>query len=356
MKDNKSIEVFSELVKAGLWEKEVRLESYKEINWQAIYQQALEQGVLGLVMAALEKADAKPPQVLLLQMIGEVQMIEQRNKTMNQLIADVIEKMQSEGLNPLLVKGQGVAQCYERPLWRPSGDIDFFLGAYDYNRAVIFFQSWFQKSKCGGSYSKEYAFYTDDWMIEVHGGLRTCLSTRVDREIDDVQKDTFENDHVRTWHNGDIDIPLPNADNDVFFVFTHFIKHFYKEEMNLRQLCDWCRLLWTYRDSLNHELLEKRIRKAGLMKEWKAFAALAVEYLGMPSEAMPLYDARGKMSGGKFSKKAELILKHILKGEPYNKVRDTWEIAKIFPWNTFKFAPAIFLNVNGLKIKERLFN
>lgn len=47
-------------------------------------------------------------------------------------------------------------------------------------------------------------------------------------------------------------------------------------------------------------------------------------------------------------------MKHILKGKPYNKVRDTWAIAKIFPWNTIKFLPSIFLNVNGLKIKERL--
>ena len=84
------------------------------------------------------------------------------------------------------------------------------------------------------------------------------------------------------------------------------------------------------------------------MSEWKAFAALAVKYLGMPVEVMPFYDSR-------FTVKGEWILKHILKGEPYNKVRDTWSIAKIFPWNTLKFMPAIFLNVNGLKIKERIF-
>ena len=84
------------------------------------------------------------------------------------------------------------------------------------------------------------------------------------------------------------------------------------------------------------------------MAEWKAFAALAVAYLGMPEIAMPMYDVRCK-------KKAEQILKHILKGEPYSKVRDTWVIVKIFPWNTIKFMPSIFLNVNSLKITERLF-
>ena len=60
--------------------------------------------------------------------------------------------------------------------------------------------------------------------------------------------------------------------------------------IGLRQICDWCRLLWTYRNTIDVKLLESRIRRAGLMSEWKAFAAYAVHYLDMPSEAMPFYD------------------------------------------------------------------
>ena len=32
-----------------------------------------------------------------------------------------------------------------------------------------------------------------------------------------------------------------------------------------------------------------------------------------------------------------------------------WPLGNIFPWHTVKFLPSIFFNVNGLKIKERLF-
>ena len=35
----------------------------------------------------------------------------------------------------------------------------------------------------------------------------------------------------------------------------------------------------------------------GLMSEWKSFASLAVDYLGMPEEAMPFYDSRFKKRG-----------------------------------------------------------
>ena len=188
--------------------------------------------------------------------------------------------------------------------------------------------------------------------MEIHGSLRTGLSESVDKVVDKVQRDVFFGGSVRSWNNGKTQVFLPSPDNDVLFVFTHFIKHFYKEGISMKQICDWCRLLWTYKDSLNHGLLESRILRAGLMKEWKAFAALAVKYLGMPAEAMLLFNANDDLNANK--KKAERLLKHIMRGKPYSKIRDTWAIAKIFPWNTSKFLPAIFFHLNWLKIKERL--
>ena len=120
-------QAFLALVRAGLWEQNVRLLPYGDIKWQEVYRLATEQSVLGLVLAGLEHSDIKPPKELLLQWIGEVQQIEQRNKAMNAFIADIIEKLRKENIYTLLVKGQGIAQCYEKPLWRSSGDVDFIL-------------------------------------------------------------------------------------------------------------------------------------------------------------------------------------------------------------------------------------
>lgn len=44
----------------------------------------------------------------------------------------------------------------------------------------------------------------------------------------------------------------------------------------------------------------------GLMRVWKSFATLAVDILGMPKEAMPMYDTRYKV-------KSERVLERILK-------------------------------------------
>ena len=94
---------------------------------------------------------------------------------------------------------------------------------------------------------------------------------------------------MRSWMNGKTLVFLPSADNDVIIVFTHILAHFFYGGIGLRQVCDWCRLLWTYRDIIDRKLLEKRLWRMGVMTEWESFAALAVDYLGMPVEAMPFY-------------------------------------------------------------------
>ena len=102
----------------------------------------------------------------------------------------------------------------------------------------------------------------------------------------------------------------------------------------------------------------------GLITEWRAFAAYAVGFLGMPVEAMPLYDGSSK-----WRSKAEKIQNFILKSgnfghnedrSYFNKypflVRKTISMskrvgallqhAKIFPVSSMKFLP--FVLTTGL--------
>lgn len=100
------------------------------------------------------------------------------------------------------------------------------------------------------------------------------------------------------------------------------------EGIGLRQICDWCRLLYTYKESMDYRLLETRICKAGIMTEWKVFGTLAVEYLGMPVEAMPYLDVRSKMDDGRhefdkyLKRKTDRILKFVLESGNFGHNRD----------------------------------
>ena len=346
---NNTIDALLALVRAGLWENDVELRKYESTDFDAVMHLAEEQNLVGLVTAGLEHVhDAKVPQVVLLQFIGQTIQLEQQNKAMNEFIAKLIERMREADIYTLLVKGQGIAQCYEKPLWRASGDVDLLLSDRNYEKAKKYLLPLSSGNKPDERYSKHLGLNIGQWYVEIHGTLRTGLSARIDREVDANQNDVFIGGNVRLWDNHGVQVFLPAPNEDVFFVFTHFIKHFYKEGMTLRQVCDWCRLLWTFRDKIDAAMLKMRLKRAGLMGEWRGFAALAVDYLGMPVEAMPYYDERYKDKGSR-------LVEFILKGYSGNKVKDTLGIVRIFPCKTFCYLPSIFLNVNCLKVKERLF-
>ena len=324
MRLDNNTKAFFELLRAGLWEKEVRLASLGTLDFGRVYRLAQEQSVIGLVAAGLEHiVDIKLPREAVMPFMTSALSLEKRNLAMNSFIADLFPKMEDAGIKALLVKGQGVAQCYERPLWRACGDVDLLLDEENYQKAKMFLSTVAQRVEDEYVSRRHLAMTIAPWEVELHGTLRTNLWKRMDAVIDAVQGDTFENNRVRIWLNGSVDVLLPAADNDVVFVFTHILQHYFRGGIGLRQICDWCRLLWTYRLEIDFSLLELRLREMGVMTEWKAFAALAVEWLGMPHEVMPFYSSSAYWRG-----KAGRILSFVLETGNFGHNRDVSYFSK----------------------------
>lgn len=301
-------EVFFALLRAGLWEQSIRLLPYGKIDFAEVFRLSSEQSVVGLVAVGLKHAeDAEVPKMDKFQLIGETMQLEQQNRSMNAFIAELIQKMREAGIYTVLVKGQGVAQCYEHPLWRACGDVDLFFDAENYEKAKLFLASLASSVEKEEMRKKHLAMTIDSWVVELHGLMPTEISKRIDNGVVLVQKDIFDNGGVRLWQNNGVDVFLPNPDNDAIIIFTHYLQHFFCGGVGLRQISDWCRLLWIYRNSLDANLLKYRLSNMGIESEWKAFAAFAVDYLGMPAEAMPLYD-----TGRKWSHKARRICRVVL--------------------------------------------
>jgi hypothetical protein len=317
-KDRYSIDAFLALVRAGLWEQSVSLISYGDVDYEIVMNLAEEQAVEGLVTAGIEHVnDDNFPLEVKLQMIGLAVQNEQVNREMNIFIAKLFQYFKEKRIKAILVKGQGVALCYEKPLWRGSGDIDLLLDEEDYQRCKAYLTPKADSSEQEDTVRKHLALTIDDWIVELHGSLRSYQSSKVDEVVDSVQEACLKNGACRVWNNNGVDVLLPSPDNDVIIVFSHIIQHFYGGGIGLRQICDWCRLMWTYRDSLDLELLDNRLKKAGLVCEWRVFGALAVERLGMPSEALPLY-----VASHQYSKKAERLLSFIIKTGNFGHNRD----------------------------------
>ena len=310
---------FIALVKGGLWEEDVWLSQLGKVDFNEVYLMAREQSVIGLVAAGLEHVvDIPVPKDEVLAFVGTTLQIERQNKVMNAFVAELFSKMQKADVLSLLVKGQGIAQCYERPMWRTAGDVDLFLDTDNYERAKALLLPIASRIESEYDCLKHQGMTIGTISVELHGTLRSRLSKRIDKVIDSVQEDTFLNNHYRIWRNGDTAVLLPSVDNDVIFVFTHILHHFFIEGVGLRQVCDWCRLLWIYRTEINHKLLESRLKEMHLMSEWKSFGYLAVKILGLPIEAMPLYETLPK-----WKRKAEKVLSFIIETGSFGHKRNT---------------------------------
>lgn len=257
------------------------------------------------------------PQGVKLQLVGTTLQLEQRNRAMNQFIADLVKGMRNAGIYTLLVKGQGIAQGYARPLWRSCGDVDFFLSEDNYTKAAAYLQQLSTSVEKEETYKKHLGMTIGEWVVELHGSLRCGYLHRVDKVLDDIQRNTFFDGKVRSWDNNGVQVFMLARENDILYVFAHMLNHFFKDGVGLRQVCDWVRLIWTLREKIDKGLLERRLRQMGVMSEWKTFAALAVGTLGMPANSMPLYD-----SSTRWEKKSYKVLDFIMETGNFGQNRD----------------------------------
>ena len=255
---NREVETFFSLVRAGLFpvhgEGSMDHGSSQDVDWEDVYRLAEEQSVIGLVASGIEaiqgewlKVNGSPmvPQAVALQFIGQTLQIEQRNKAMNAFVAELIDGLRKADVYTLVVKGQGIAQCYEKPLWRSCGDVDLLLSNDNYDKAKAFLQSKANHIDAEDERRQHLGMTIDGWIVELHGTLLTGISKRLNNVISQVQDAIFLSGEVRSWMvrgerlmvDGslrDVQVFLPSPDNDVFLVFSHILEHFYVGGIGLR--------------------------------------------------------------------------------------------------------------------------
>ena len=247
--------------------------------------------------------------------------------------------------------------------------MDFYLNKEDFEKAKFFFRPFVESFEPDNNHTEHINMHYDSFVVEIHANQHTSISSRIDRVMDEIHHDLFYRMNVKTWMTGDTTVFIPSPNNHVIIVFTHFLKHFYKGGLGLRQICDWCRLLWKYRTSVDIELLKNLLDRMGTINIWKAFASFAVDYLGMPLEAMPFYS-----SDPRYKKKAQRIFDFVFEvgnfghnrdNSYYTKyprlirktislsyrVRDIFRHSHIFPIESMRFFPTIVFD--GVRLALR---
>lgn len=323
---------FLELLQSGLWGREAVADKFRaSTDWNEIFRLSKEQTVLAVVydgIVTLPK-ELRPARAFLMNWYAQVSYIEDLNRAQNETLFKTYDLYRAQGFTPVLLKGQGLAACYPNPLHRNCGDIDWLVGEEDYGRV----NDWVRQmgmAKGSQESNNHLEFTLEGQVIENHIECIKLFRKSDQQYLRKLTKEWFPSRSV-PCRIQDRDIPVAPPAFNAVFQLLHIAKHLMGKGIGLRQICDWCRYLYVYRDELNMVTLATYIRGFHLESLWNIFGRLAINYLGFPEKDMPC------ISPG-FEKQSRLVMKHIFVSGNFGQYNKVWKGRPVAYWRGKYFA------------------
>lgn len=240
------MDLFLELAQVSLGSRNdlSRIPSARE--WTAIYEESERQTISGVMLDGLEQlpVEQRPPQELLLQWIGVVQLIERRNVFINNRCRELQRMFVKDGFRCCLLKGQGNALLYPNPLSRQCGDIDIWVESDKcpgVKKTVEYLASKCSADKLNVVYHHTEFSIWDDVEVEVHWrpSWRACpwYNKRMQQWFKEQADEQF------AYVDAGSGLHIPTWEFNVVYQIQHMFLHVMQEGMGLRQIIDYYYLL-----------------------------------------------------------------------------------------------------------------
>lgn len=292
----------------------------KSIDWTKMMAWAEAQAIVGVIYGGIEKAgkSLNIPFDDLMKWIGYAQLIETRNRLLNDRCVKIVDRFTADGYRCCILKGQGNALMYPKPLLRTSGDIDLWSfhpnpspkGEGGNVRNII---KYVKRKNPKAKVTYHHIDYGAYKGVEVEIHYRPTYLY-----------DAFTNRRLQKWMtqhgsckmvelpDGEGHIPVPTWEFNIVYQLSHIYRHIMKEGVGMRQVIDYyyllkseeCRVKCEESDTAMHDTL----KCLGLMEiagavMWVLRVALGLEeqYLIVPAD-----ERRGRflyneiMHGGNF--------------------------------------------------------
>ena len=291
------IDKFCSVLRAGLWDKPVgqRLDADE---MRRIWSDARKQAVCGLVAEALLATGEIPPRTS--EMLQKKLMaIAAKNFKSSHLLADSVKALSARGVEPVLLKGLGVASCYRQPLVRECGDIDLYVGVKDYRKSFDILVENLENVECSefSENEKHSHVIVRGIPIEIHQ-FCDVLAPKYNPAFQEIASKCLSDGFCQLKVD-DISVRIPEPTFNAMFIFEHIWSHFVAAGVGFRQICDWTLFLHSNHDRIDGERLRGMLEALDLMKPWKVFGFIASNALGLPKDEMPFYDGSMKRTADK---------------------------------------------------------
>ena len=282
---------FFSLMRAALWGEPVAFKG--DVDWKGVMDIAQHHATNVLVadVASRLPEGSRPSEARLAKMKGAMRSNLFVQLESRQMLIKGVTALREIGIEPVLLKGFGLARLYPNSVLRQFGDIDLFIGLEHFHEACAMVRSlpgaytWCMEVDSGRHYNVEFG----KTVFEIHRVSADVLDPKENKVYADIERDGLFENTQRVDLDG-FEISIPSKEFQAFFTFYHAWHHFLTTGVGWRQLNDMALTLHAYRDGLDLERLHRWLVSLHLMKPWQAFGYLLVDCLGLPKEEMPFYD------------------------------------------------------------------
>ena len=287
--------LFFEILQNGLWGKPIEAVPTRN-DMLHVVKLALSQTVLGIVGNVIitdKTLSSYLTERELAYLRKLVMSVVSVSYTWNCSVRNIFMEMHDKGVEPILLKGQGIAQYYPNPDFRQCGDIDLYVGKQYFEKACEVVKALATENDMATvkHTKKHFHIYLGKVPIELHLYSDVYYPKRLDRIYQEISDAGISIAPVEVELAG-YPVKTPSVNFNVFYIFNHLWHHFIADGVGLRQICDLCVLLHRFHGQIDHDYLQNVLERMGLLKQWKIFGSIAVDKLGLPVEDYPFYDKK----------------------------------------------------------------
>lgn len=302
MQSNNTIFLLFQLIRLGLnTEQDYSFPTLTDKEWNTLIDLSKKLSMTGIVFSGIEMLDKnrQPERAVLLRLIDFCLKTEYMNSIHNQKVARIYKLFEENGLNPIIMKGQGIATLYPSPKRRMPGDVDIWVDG-----EMKFVAEFVLKRDPQAIVSKRHiqSKKDKDMTVEVHTipalMFNPFSNRKLERWFTEWRKDAIMVNLPNAGY-----IATPNDEMNRVFLLVHNYMHFLCGGIGMKQMTDYMMLLkkgFTEEERLR---TVEKIKGLNMCKFCKAVMYILKDKLGLEDKYLLMKPDR---------KAGEILLEEIM--------------------------------------------
>ena len=252
----------------------------KDVDWADVARESKNQAVFYQVFGDYHRLSGIPGEIKdkLWSLLARGMM---KNAQVHAQHTDLHELLTAHGIPYVILKGAASARYYPDPQSRAMGDVDFYIGEADFDRALALCQdAGFQAS------DMDHICHIVLRKGRIHMEMHRMPAGVPDGKMGEIVKGYLENlcEDGGLVQNSLVTCRCPSDFHHGLIMLMHMQHHLLAEGIGLRHLSDWAVFVNHFQGEEFPNLFRAKLKAVGLWKLARLLSLCAVEYMGLPQQ------------------------------------------------------------------------